>query len=220
MKNLNVKAFVYVLLGISAAVWFLYALLTGLDLSKFLDFIRPLPTVAAVDLLVFALFARWGWRWPIFRTWLVPFPDLNGTWRGSIQTTWKGADGQTPGPIPVILTVRQSFLRVSCVMRTAEMTSYSFAEEFRLDPERQIKQMVYSYTSKPGPSVRDRSAPHDGTMVFEIVGNPATKLCGDYWTSRKTTGTVTLDFWCPELKDIFPADLPPHPMATIAKQGP
>jgi len=79
MKNLNIKAFLYILLIFSAILWFVFALITGLNLSNLWNLLKILPNVAFVDLLIFVLFIKWGWRWAIFRVWLVPFPDLNGT---------------------------------------------------------------------------------------------------------------------------------------------
>ena len=215
MKNLNLKAFVYILVGLSAILWVVIAILTGLDISKLWDFIRILPTVAFIDLIFLSIFIKWGWRWKLFQAWLVPFPDLNGTWQGSIQTTWKGPEsGQIPGPIPAILTIKQSFTKVSCVMRTAEMTSYSFAEQFKLDEDSQIRQLVYSYTSKPKPAIINRSMPHEGTIVFDIIGKPVSKVKGHYWTARKSTGEITLTFREKKLLDEIPNDLGPHPVSS------
>ena len=130
---------------------------------------KSVPIVVGIAML----FAWYGWRWRVFHPWLVPFPDLNGTWQGSIQTTWKNPEtGKTPGPIPAILTIKQSFIRISCVMRTAEMASGSFLADFWLDGDEQIRKLGYSYVSTPLPSVAHRSKPHYGTTVFEIYERP------------------------------------------------
>jgi len=218
MKNLNLKAFIYILLGLSATLGFIIAILTGLDISKLWDFIKILPTVATIDLIFLGVFIKWGWRWKVFQGWLVPFADLNGTWQGSIQTTWKKPEtGETPGPIPTILTIKQTFTKISCVMRTAEMTSYSFAEQFKLDKDNQIRQLAYSYTSKPKPAITDRSIPHEGTIIFDIIGKPLSKLKGHYWTARKSTGEITLTFREMKLLDEMPDDLGPHPVSSVDK---
>jgi len=213
MKNINIKAFVYIFLFISGALWVLIAVATKVDLSKILDFLLILPKVAAIDLVLIAIFTKWAWRMKIFQGWLVPFPNLNGTWAGTIETTWVNPEtGENPGPIPAILSIKQSFGGISCVMRTSEMTSYSYAEEFRLEKENQIRQLAYSYTSKPNPSVTDRSAAHEGTIIFEIIGTSANKMKGHYWTARKSTGEIVLTFNCKELLDELPNDLEPHIM--------
>lgn len=212
MKNLNMKPFLYLLAGFSAIVLFLAALVQGFDLRNFLDVLRLIPIVATADGIASFVFTVWLWRWKLFQGWLIPFPDLNGTWQGHIQTNWKDAEGKTPGPIPTILTIKQSFGRMSCVMRTGEMESHSFLEGFCIDKDAQVRQLCYSYTSRPKASLRGRSTPHDGTMLFNIIGEPVHKLEGEYWTQRQTRGTVTLTFRTNELLDEMPGDLPTHPV--------
>jgi hypothetical protein len=213
MKNLNLKPSVYIFLFISGIIWVCFALYSNIDLSKIWDFFLILPKVAAIDLILIAIFTKWGWKFKIFQGWLVPFPDLNGSWEGHIQTTWVNPEtGKTPGPIPAILTIKQSFGSVSCVLRTVEMTSYSYAEEFMLEKDNQIRQLSYSYTSKPNLTVADRSTAHDGTIAFEIIGIPVSKLKGHYWTARKSTGEITLKFLCKKHLDELPEDLRQHPM--------
>ena len=214
MKNLNIKYFLYIILGISAILWFVIATVLGKDLSKLWDLLRILPTVAMIDLLIFLGFAKWAWRWKIFQGWLVPFPDLSGTWQGQIQTSWKNPEtGEVPGPIPAILTIKQSFGKISCVMRTSEMVSYSYSEEFKIETDNQIKQLTYSYSSKPKYALTDRSIPHDGTIIFDILGTPVSKLQGQYWTSRKSTGEVTLTYREKKHLDEMPDDLNGHPVS-------
>ena len=165
-------------------------------------------------LLTTGFFVAYAWRWKIFKGWLVPFPDLNGTWQGGLQTTWKNPDtGVTPPAIPVILTIKQSFVRISCVMRTSEMTSRSYLADFWLDGDEQVRMLGYSYHSKPLPTVIDRSQPHDGTIIFELVNDPVEKLKGTYWTARRTTGEVTLTFREKKRLEEFPSDLGRHPVS-------
>jgi hypothetical protein len=219
MKNLNLKPFLFILLGFSGLVWFAVATANGLNMKNFVDFMRPIPKVVTADLILVAVFMKWLWRWKHLHGWLVPFPDLNGTWQGEIQTNWKDAEGKTPGPIPTMLTIKQTFGRMSCVMRTGEMESHSYLEGFCIDKEAQVRRLCYSYMSKPKAALRSRSTPHDGTMLFNIIGNPARKLEGEYWTQRQTTGTVTLTFRAKELLEELPADLPAHPLSTPTANG-
>ena len=212
MKNLNLKPFLSILLAFSGLVWFTIATANGLNMQNFVDFMRPIPKVVTADLILVAVFMKWLWRWKHLQGWLVPFPDLNGTWQGEIQTNWKDAEGKTPGPIPAMLTIKQTFGRMSCVMRTGEMESHSFLEGFCIDKEAQVRRLCYSYTSKTKTALRSRSTPHDGTMLFNIIGTPARKLEGEYWTQRQTTGTVTLRFREKGVLDELPSDLAKHPM--------
>jgi len=212
MKNLNIKPFLYLLAGFSTIVLFLAALVQGFDLRNFLDVLRLIPIVATADGIAYFVFTTWLWRWKRLEGWLIPFPNLNGTWQGYIQTNWKDAEGETPGPIPTILTIKQSFGRMSCVMRTEEMESHSYLEGFCIEKDAQVRRLCYSYTSRTKASLRERSTPHDGSILFNIIGTPVNKLEGEYWTQRQATGTIILTFRTKVLLDEMPSDLPVHPV--------
>ena len=214
MKNLHLKTFAFAIFGLFAISFCLVALLSEggvIDLwSALVLGYKAIPLV----LVVVGLFVSYMWRWRVFRGWLVPFPDINGTWEGTLQTTWQDPQtGAVPAAIPVILTVKQSFTKISCVMRTAEMTSRSFLADFWLDGDEQVRMLGYCYHSNPLPTVQHRSQPHDGTVVFELVGTPVAKLKGTYWTGRKTTGEVVLTLRDKVRLDEFPADLGKHPVS-------
>jgi hypothetical protein len=213
MRNLNIKYLLYLLLGISGTAWFAVAAYSQVDLTNFIDFIKLLPKVVTIDLILIGIFVKWAWKWRIFKDWLVPFPNLEGTWQGVIHSSWiDQKTGNKVAPIPCILSIKQSFAKISCVMRTAEMTSFSFAEDFRIEADNQIRQFCYSYTSKPLPSVTDRSPIHEGTIVFSIIGKPVKKLSGYYWTARRTTGEIELTYRCKDILEELPDDLARHPM--------
>lgn len=211
MKNLNPKRFALVFFAVFAVCFVIVAIQSGKTVDDLWSALAIAYKTIPLVLATVGVFVAQAWRWRIFRGWLVPFPDLNGTWQGTIQTTWENPEtGEVPGTIPVILTIKQSFTRLSCVMRTAEMTSRSYLADFWLDGDEQIRKIGYSYHSTPLPSVADRSQPHDGTIVFEIVGTPAEKLKGVYWTSRKTSGEVSLHFREKKLLEEFPKNLGTH----------
>lgn len=213
MRNVTIKSSLYLLVGVSAIAWFSLAYISGLDLSKIKDFFGLIPKVVSIDLLVIAAFVKWGWKLKIFRRWLVPFPNLNGTWTGLIYSDWKNPEtGEKPAPIPVMLTVNQSFFHISCIMRTSEMESSSYAEGFLIDSDRQLKKVAYSYTSKPRLSLNERSIPHDGTAVFQIIEKPKQKLKGRYWTERSTKGEIVLEYHSKEIFEELPESLGEHPV--------
>jgi len=213
MRNVTLKNSMYLLVGLSSIAWFLLAYFNNLDLSKLKDFFGLVPKVVSIDLLAVAVFVKWGWKLKIFRGWLVPFPNLNGTWIGHIYSDWKNPQtDEKPSPIPVMLTVNQSFFHVSCVMRTSEMESSSYSEGFLIDVHRQVKKLAYSYASKPRISLSERSVPHEGTAVFHIIEKPKFKLTGRYWTERLTKGEINLDYHTQELLEELPESLSKHPV--------
>lgn len=213
MRNVTLKSSIYILVGISAVAWFSLAYFNGLDLSKIKDFLGLIPKVVSIDLLLVAIFVKWGWKIKIFRGWLVPFPDLNGSWVGFIYSDWKNPEtGEKPSPIPVLLTINQSFFHISCLMHTGEMESSSYSEGFLIDADRQIKNLAYSYTSKPRLSLNERSIPHDGTAVLKIIESPKKKLVGRYWTERLTKGEIILEYRSKTLLEELPEDSGDHPV--------
>lgn len=218
MKNVNLKPLLFILMGFSALVWFYFARTDQLNMNNFIEFLRPISNVVAIDSIFIGFFVKWGWRWKLLQGWLVPFPDLNGTWQGLLQTNWRDTDGKSPDPIPVMLTIKQTFCQISCVLRTAEMESQSYIGGFCIDREAQARKLCYTYTSKPKVTLRDRSTPHDGTILLNIIGTPVNKLEGEYWTQRKTAGTVTLTYKMRKLLDEIPEDFSAHPMTAASKE--
>lgn len=213
MRNVTIKSSLYLLVGVSAIAWFSLAYIGGLDLSKIKDFFGLIPKIVSIDLLVIAVFVKWGWKLKIFRGWLVPFPNLNGTWTGLIYSDWKNPEtDEKPAPIPVMLTVNQSFFHISCIIYTSEMESSSYTEGFLIDSERQLKKIAYSYTSKPRLSLSERSIPHDGTAVFQIIEKPKQKLKGKYWTERLSKGEIVLEYYSKEILEELPESLGEHPI--------
>lgn len=213
MKNVRLKNSIYALISVSAVAWFVLAWQAGVSLSVAKDFFGLIPKVVTVDIFVIFVFARWGWKHQCFRGWLVPFPNLHGTWLGSIYSDWVNPEtGEPVKPIPVMLTINQSFWHVNCLMHTVEMKSYSVSEGFNIDGEKQLKQLAYIYTSKPRICLNQRSLPHDGAIVFDIVENPVCKLNGRYWTERKTTGEIKLKFHSRQLLEELPDDYVTHPV--------
>src|SRR5688572_30652737 len=110
MRNVNLKYALYLLISVSALLFFLLVKLRPEEGMTFFSGLKLIPKVVSIDLLLVALFSSYVWRWKIFHGWLVPFPNLNGTWKGSIQSTWVDpVTNERPAPIPTILTIKQSF---------------------------------------------------------------------------------------------------------------
>jgi hypothetical protein len=214
MKNINLKTSLLLIVGISIITLFILARYKAMETFTLQDALKMVPKIVTIDMIIIAAFSSYLWKWKIFKGWLVPFPNLNGTWKGEIHSTWQDpVTGQRPDPIPTILTIKQSFFKVSCVMRTGEMTSHSCIADFILNKEDQVKRLCYTYDSNPISKVKERSPQHCGTTVLDIIENSTKKLRGHYWTGRKTTGDITLEFWNKEILDEYPTELGEHPVS-------
>lgn len=216
MKNINLNNALYALLAIAAVTAAIVYKVTepaALDLETTFGMFSKAVTVDGVVVFVFA---KWIWKLRIFRHWLVLTPNLNGTWRGEIRSTWEDpVTKKRPAAIPSVLTIKQSLFTLSCVIRTEEMTSRSFSAAFVINDEEQREEICYSYSSVPNQTVIERSRQHAGTALLEIdeSRNPQT-LCGHYWSDRKTTGQLEYSFLHRQHTKCFPDDLKnQHPVS-------
>ena len=136
MKNIKENALLWVQLGSFVAIWVAILYATGTGLAINWETIKKLPDVVTVYVILLFIFTKWLWRLSIFQGWLVPFPDLQGTWQGELSSTWKSpATDQRIPPTPVILVVKQSFSSISCVLYTGESDRYSTAAQISRDDD-------------------------------------------------------------------------------------
>ena len=133
------------------------------------------------------------WRWfsVIER---ITFPDLNGTWKGRITTTWTGPNGESvPDPIPVTVWIRQSLFLTTVRLQTAEAASHSTWCNLEVDRGAGVYRVLYSYDNRPTAKVRARSARHDGFVRLEMhIDTDRQRLVGQYFTDRRTSGDMEL----------------------------
>lgn len=204
MKNIKHEVSVWVQLVTFVGLWVLILYATRTEFVINVESVKKLPEVVTAYLVLHFVFTKWAWRWTVFGGWLVPFPDLQGTWRGDLQTTWRDpVSGQVPGPIPVTVCIRQTFASLSVVMFTAESMSYSTAASLSEADDSGLLRLSYTYTNTPKVGVRERSIVHDGAAVLRIVNGAARKLEGEYWTNRKSTGDLHLGYASANLVDAF-----------------
>lgn len=218
MSNIKLKSSLYLIVVSSLIICYALARFSNLDLTVAKEFLGLIPKIVTYELFIIGIFVKWGWKSRFFRNWLVPFPNLSGTWIGNIHSDWVNPEtGDRVPPIPVMLTITQSFFMCNCVMHTGEMKSYSYSEGFNNDRDQQINQVSYLYSSKPRICLRDRSVPHDGAIVFDIIEKPVEKMIGRYWTERKTTGEIILSRYSKQVIEEFPIDFGLHPVTEPEK---
>ena len=190
MITYNVRIFAFAILGLAFGTYIILFLITQ-DL-KSIDFQKALShisTTISINIVIWILFIRWGWKLKIFYPWLVPFPNLSGQWTGFIKSNWKEKSLE---PIATEVTIIQTFFNVQVRIKTGESRSYSIGASFDIDQDRGQQQIFYSYLNTPRPGVRERSEIHYGSTVLNFEGFKVTEMEGEYWTSRKTTGEIKL----------------------------
>lgn len=162
MKNVREEARFWAQAITFIAAWVIALRLSGTSLEINVEALKVLPEAVTLYAAFYLLFAIWLWKLPIFRGWLVPLPNLTGTWKGAIKTTWENA----PITRDVTLVIRQK--SVSCVLYTAESMSVSDAAVLKDNADSGIPTLRYNYQNTPKVGVRDRSAAHLGAAILRF----------------------------------------------------
>ncbi len=190
MITYKIRIYAFVILGLAFGTYVVLFLLTQ-DLNS-IDFAKAMASISttiSINIVLWILFIKWGWKCRIFYPWLVPFPNLSGKWEGFIKSNWKEKKLE---PIPTEVTIDQTFFNIQIRIKTGESRSYSIGASFDIDRERGLQQIVYSYLNTPRPGVRERSEIHYGSTVLNFEGRKVLNMDGEYWTSRETTGEINL----------------------------
>jgi len=203
MQNcLNLKTAVPGIAGLTVIIWI--AILAIKGIVDPWEAVREIPAAAGYVGTFSVIFTQWLWKLPWLQGWLVLVPNLNGTWKTELVTTWENHQtGKSPGPIKAFFIVRQSLFKTSCVLRTGESTSWSRAVTIQSAPDGALKILEFTYSNSPKPTVQHRSKAHDGACSLEIATKPTRKLTGKYWTDRGTTGEMKLSFLSKDHRESF-----------------
>lgn len=170
---------------IAAVIWAVMLLIQGADVDS--SFLRPYSAAVGGAVIVLTLFDRYMWRWPLISK-LAPRPVFHGTWHGNLNTNWQDpTTGNTPGPITVVLSVRQTFSTVKTLLMTEESTSESLAAAIDGNT------LWATYMNIPRAFIRDRSPIHRGAVAVTAHGRPVEQLEGEYWTDRLTLGEMRFE---------------------------
>lgn len=190
MVTHNIRVFAFVILGLAFGTYVVIFLLTqdltSIDFSKALS---QISTTISINIVFWLVFIKWLWKLRLFYPWLVQVPNLSGNWKGTIKSNWE--DG-AQNPIPMEITIEQTFLNIQVRVKTEESRSFSLGASFNIDRDRGQQQLFYSYLNTPKSGIRQRSEIHYGSALLLFDGFDVKELEGEYWTSRETTGEMHL----------------------------
>ncbi len=119
-------------------------------------------------------------------------PDLRGTWKGRIESSWHDPKtGRGVPPIEAYYVIRQagSVLRIRLLTRDAR--SDLLVGRVFVDTDGQPV-VTGVYRNEPGPVPGEGSPVHHGAI---LVGVKDGRLQGTYWTDRDTHGTLRFTGW-------------------------
>ena len=179
------------LIGVAAVIWGIFLLAAGYPLTRYL--FDPFSKVIGVLVIVLFLFDRWLWKLPIIHSLLVPFPDVSGTWKGQINSSWKNE--KTGNPIETIdafLVVYQTYSSINIRMMTKESNSDLLSGNI-IQNQAGPDTIAGVYNNIPYLTVREKSPIHFGGLLLKIHNGEKTILDGEYWTDRDTKGTLLFD---------------------------
>ncbi|AIO19074.1 hypothetical protein KQ51_01197 [Candidatus Izimaplasma bacterium HR1] len=215
MRDKNNRFLISVLVIATVVISVIIAFLFNRNLGTMESWFFVIPKVISLELGFYIIFKYYAWKWRLFSRWLVPFPDLTGTWLGKIQSSWINPETKRQiDQIPCMITITHNYKSISIKVYTGEMVSESFSEEIFFDRETNTKRISYTYTSKPNLLLADRSPIHEGTAILELIKNESNmKLKGYYFTGRKTTGEIDVTFKSRKQHDSIPEEVPKHPLA-------
>ncbi len=187
----NIRIFAFAIIGLAFFVYTILFLLTqNLESIDFHKALSNISTTITINIIIWTLFIGYAWKWKIFYPWLVQTPNLSGEWEGLIKSNWNGGQLET---IKTEVKIEQSFFHIQVRVKTTESQSYSIGTSFDIDKERGINQLFYSYLNTPKSGIRERSSIHYGSTLLAFEGYKVEKMEGEYWTSRETTGEITLN---------------------------
>ena len=154
------------------------------------DYLKPFSITLAIVLAILTAFDRFLWHWPII-SWFVPIPDLRGTWKIELQSTYVDPSGIPAAKVEGEAVIRQTFSSMSIRTRSASSSSVLRAERVDVQPDGQVE--IYGvYQSDPKIQLRGVSSEiHYGAFRY-VVDKHANVMEGTYWTDRITKGSITL----------------------------
>ncbi|MEO6471978.1 MAG: hypothetical protein ABIR57_08685 [Aeromicrobium sp.] len=172
-----------IIILLAAGTWFVAALLMGVPVDQ--EWTKPLGLASSVVVLLLLAFDSILWKFLPYK--LVRVPKLGGTWKATLQSSFKDTDGEA-AQFACFLVVRQTYssIHIEMLFPKSESVSTS-ASIIKTDG---TSELWYSYRSEAHSLDRDGNPPHKGAVQLRIAMNGDTKLAGGYWTDRQTYGCI------------------------------
>ena len=189
LTRLHIASFV----GLTIIVWLFVLWFQGMPVLD-AKFLKPFGTVVGVIALFTTFFNKYMWAWKVFKGWYVKRPDIRGTWRVELQSSWVNPKtGDEIEPAQGYAVVRQTLTSLSVRIMTSESRSVLVAHSIEQQEDDDLFKLVGVYRNEPKIELQGkRSEIHHGSFALEIHGFPVYELDGYYWTDRETKGGMKL----------------------------
>jgi hypothetical protein len=180
---------------VATFIWGITLIVQGVSVTG--AWLRPYSTVVGVLPLLLLIFDKWLWRLSFLHGWFVKIPDLQGTWRAGVRSSWHHGDAE-PQQIEGFMVMRQTYSSISMRFYTAESASELVACRITRS-EDSVCEVVGVYQNVPRLLTRTDSPVHFGGLILRVQGDPVYALEGQYWTDRRTLGEIHLSDRQPKL---------------------
>ena len=182
-----------VFLAIAVCLWWGTLFLQNTSVTK--EHVTPFSVVVSSLVVIRYVFDRFLWRLPILHDWFVKRPDLRGTWRVELQSSYiNPKTGERVPTIVCYMGVEQTLSQIQMHLMTSESESWFIADHIRPSPSSNGYQVIGVYTNEPKIHLRDEriSEIHKGALIIDTHGSSVrpNTLKAQYWTDRKTNGTM------------------------------
>lgn len=187
-----------VLITVGIVLFCLLFLISGVDFNEISlnEVFRSISSATLLTLFFHVAFKKWIWKFhwiPLLNPVIVLVPNLHGTWKGTLQSNWTDPEtGEQVLPTEITAFIRQSFISISVEIHTSKMVSKSYIAGINTDGDTETQELCYSYNSKANAETLENNPWHEGTAKLEIFAGSNLKLKGNYWTIRKTIGTIEM----------------------------
>ncbi len=159
----------------------------AMDASYYSASIGALNIVMLAAVAINAL-GLWRWLWKInerfFNTHI--FPDLQGTYSGTLNFIWEGTHTKS-----MTVVVRQSLTRVRVFLKSDVSQSDSVTAEIIKDGH-DTWRLYYGYDNTSRNPTVVKSGDHAGFVQLNILVTDKLALSGRYFTDRNTSGSLEL----------------------------
>jgi len=190
--------------------------ITGAKLATFWEM---LATTSTVTVVITVLAGKLLWE-PLMSIDVIRkhvFPNLNGTWRGTVTSNWIMPGTQNAiGAIPVTVRLWQDFFQVKMKLQTASGYSRSRTVAVWPDADNDHEEFRLWYIYENETMIPDSGDEqrHEGAGFLTTDNALPTKLRGLYWTNRawrdhkNTAGSIELVRVSPDASFVVPDDSP------------
>jgi hypothetical protein len=151
--------------------------------------LKTLGGVTTAVVVVWTAFDLWFWR--LLPTRLTKRPRLWGTWKAEMESHWShpATREQRVSTKTIYLVISQTYSKITLTGRFDISDSWTLSAAVSERDDGGFE-LAYTYRNEAHATQRQHNPPHRGSVVLGVSTTPRTRLEGDYWTDRLSTGRI------------------------------